>query len=296
MVKQYIQSLRTFKPVTCMSLRRLVAFCMSVGMWKKAMVWVVCLMVASCASSNNVVKQSPTEIIVIGTTHAETADFSSGVLEKILGQIEPSVILYEVDSSFFDSEGRLKAQYREGQEGKAVWQYHLNTGVPIEPYEMEGRNQYYEKTDYFAREAAFSEKLSALFEHGRLTPKSKAQVTAVLASFELRDVCSNAKPENINSPVCDAIVRKKHYYMYEVLRSVAEENEGLHEFTDFLRDAAEFWKIRNDAMAANIIAHAKNRLGQRIVVITGFEHRPEILDRLHSQANDVGYSIREFHR
>jgi hypothetical protein len=264
-------------------------------MWKKAIVWMACLMVASCASSNNVVRQSPTEIIVIGTTHEETADYSSDVLEQMLVQIKPSVILYEVDSSFFDSDGRLKAQYREGQEGKAVWQYHLNTGVPIEPYEMEGRNQYYEKTNYFAREAAFSEKLSALFEHGQLTPKSKAQVTAVLASFELRDVCSNAKPENINSAVCDAIVRKKHYYMYEVLRSVAEENEGLHEFTDFLRDAAAFWKIRNDAMAANIIAHAKNRPGQRIVVITGFEHRPEILERLHSQANDFGYSIREFH-
>lgn len=294
MAKQYIQSLRTLTHVTCMNLRCFVAFCVSASMWKKAMVWMVCLMVASCASSNSVDRQSPTEIIVIGTTHAETADYSSLVLQQMLDRVRPSVILYEVDSSFFDSDGRLKAQYRDGQEGKAVWLYHLNTGVPIEPYEMEGRNQYYEKTNYFAREAAFSEKLSALFERGQLTPKSTAQLTAVLASFDLRDTCSNAKPEFINSPVCDAIVRKKHYYMYEVLRSVAEENEGLHEFTDFLTEAAAFWKIRNDAMAANIIAHAKNRLGQRIVVITGFEHRPELLDRLHSQANDLGYLIREF--
>lgn len=252
-------------------------------------------MVMSCASSNNIVKQSPTEIIVIGTTHVETADYSSIVLEKILGEIGPSVILYEVDSSFFDSDGRLKAQYRDGKEGKAVWQYHINTGVPIEPYEMEGRNQYYKKTNYFAKEAAFSKKLSTLIKQGQLTPKSAAQVTAVLASFELRDICSTTKPEYINSPVCDAIVRKKHYYMYEVLLNVAEENEGLHEFVDFLTEAAEFWKIRNDAMAANIIARTKNRPGQRIAVITGFEHRPELLDRLHAQANDFGYSIREFH-
>ncbi len=76
--------------------------------------------------------------------------------------------------------------------------------------------------------------------------------------FELRDVCRKAKPQNINSPVCDAIVRKKHYYMHEVLRDVAEENEGLHEFIDFLTDAAASWKMRNDAMRANISAHAKN--------------------------------------
>ena len=276
--------------------RRLAGRCKSVNIWKKALMLISCVVMAACTSTISNGGKAPTEIIVIGTTHTETAEYSSTVLEQILSRIEPDVILYEVDSSFFDSEGRLMAQYREGQEGKAVWKHHVTTEVPIEPYEMEGRNQYYKKTNYFAHEAAFFGKLLTLYKDGQLTPKATAQVTAVLASFELRDTCSNAKPEYINSPVCDAIVRKKHYYMYDVLLNVAEENEALHEFTGFLKEAARFWKTRNDAMAANIIAKAKNRRGQRLVVITGFEHRPELLERLHAHENDIGYSISHFNQ
>jgi hypothetical protein len=239
-------------------------------------------------------QQQPAAIIVIGTTHQETADFSSARLQQMLAEIKPDVILYEVDSSFFDAQGLLLAPYRQGQEGRAVWQHHLSTGTPIEPYEMEGRNQYYKKTNYFAREAAFSKQLSAVSEQGQLSPKATAQLAAVLAAFELRDTCGNSTPELINSPVCDAIVRKKHHYMYQVLLNVATETPALAGHTAFLQQAGDFWRTRNDAMAANIIARAKQRPGQRIVVITGFEHRPELLERLQAQAVEVGYNLGEF--
>lgn len=51
----------------------------------------------------------PAAIIVVGTTHQETADFSSTRLQQMLAEIKPDVILYEVDSTFFDAQGLLLA-------------------------------------------------------------------------------------------------------------------------------------------------------------------------------------------
>ncbi len=59
----------------------------------------------------------------------------------------------------------------------------------------------------------------------------------------------------------------------------------------------DFWKLRNTAMANNILKHLKGEEFQNktIIVLTGFYHKYFLLKELTPKQNDFNFIIREYY-
>jgi hypothetical protein len=176
--------------------------------------------------------QKPTEVIVIGTVHSPTPKFNADHLERILEQLKPAAILFEVDSSFIDPRtGRLTLSGT--LEGYAVKAYVAKSDVPVLPYDIERRNKIYADHHYFELERDFMATVRTLYQQNILQPVSKVLYAEVLAHFSARDGCGREGPEVINSAKCDEIEQRKLDKTFPNFKKIIAlvrdfENESTH--------------------------------------------------------------------
>jgi hypothetical protein len=236
-----------------------------------------------------------TEIIIVGTVHSPTANFSRKALDEILGKLHPDVLLLELDSSFFEDSFELRKEFRQiTLETNAAFALRDSTGAALRPYDIEGRNRFFEEHDYFNREQRLYQMLHKLHEDGRLGAEARATYEALVAFGKVRDAFMAERPEVINSAACDAAIELKQHYAFEGLARIVELKPELAEFKDFVKLSGEFWRRRNDAMVANILEHANEFAGKRIVVLCGLEHRYYLRSKLSERAAQGGIVVREF--
>jgi hypothetical protein len=216
--------------------------------------------------------QKLTEVIVIGTVHIPTAKFSADDLERILEQVRPAAILFEVDSSFIDPRtGHLTLSGT--LEGYAVKEHLAKSDIPVLPYDIEGRNKIYADHHYFELERDFIAAVRKLYEQNSLQPVSRALYAEVLAHLSARDGCAGEGPEVINSAKCDEIEQRKLGKTFPNFRKIIALTPSLAAFAEYAKFADDFWQVRNEAMADNVVNHARKYAGKRIAVLCGFEHR-----------------------
>jgi len=217
---------------------------------------------------------APAEVVVIGTVHSPTPAYSGDSLLAILERLRPAVILVELDSTFFDDSSRLRPEFRAiSMENAAASRYAERTGTPLWPYDVAGRNQEYERHDYFNRQRQMSQAIGRLDGQHGLGPEAQGLLRELDEVSALRDAIGADRPRVINSAAADSTIRLKQRYGYEGLARVIALTPALAEFTDFWGWAAAFWDRRNQAMRANIVRAAGRYPGRRIVVICGYEHR-----------------------
>ena len=149
-------------------------------------------------------------------------------------------------------------------------------------------------TTNFNSEQRLYQALHKLHEDGALRDEARATFEALLAAARVRDAFMAERPEVINSAACDAAVEMKHRCAFTGLARVDELTPELAEFKDFVKLSEEFWQRRNDAMIANILKHAHDFAGKRIVVLCGLEHRGYLRSRLTERAAQEGLVVREF--
>jgi len=239
--------------------------------------------------------QPPTDVIVIGTVHDATANFSRAALDQILNGLRPDVLLLELDGSFFDGAGELRPEFRQFTiETASASALRESRGVAMRPYDIEGRNAFFERHDYFNRESRLYRALHQLHHDDKLGPEARATFEALVAVARVRDAFMQERPEVINSPACDAAIDAKHQYAFEGLTRVVELTPELADFKDFVKLADEFWRRRSAAMVANILSHARDFRGKRIVVLCGLEHRGDLRRKLAERAAERGLVVREF--
>lgn len=243
------------------------------------------------------VKESPlaSEIVLVGTVHTPTRNFREETLVRILERIKPDLILLELDPSFFDSTSTLAKQYeRISLESAAATAYAKTGGVKLRPYDIAGRNKFYQENDYFSREAKLSQEVGRLHASGQLVPEAKLLFETLLSLSAVRDACGTETLEVINSSACDTAVEKKQYYAFKGLRRIIELTPSLKDMSSFGTLADEFWEHRNDEMVKNILKHSRELRASRIVVLCGYEHRYYLKKRLAEQAAAEGFAIREY--
>ena len=236
-----------------------------------------------------------TEVIVVGTVHDPTRNFSRKALDELLAGLRPDVLLLELDSSYFDDSFELREQFRRiTQENNAAVALRASSGVALRPYDIEGRNRFFEEHDYFNREQRLYQALHRLHEDGALCDEARATFEALMAAARVRDAFMAERLEVINSAACDAALEMKHRYAFTGLARVVELTPELAECKDFVKLSDEFWRRRNDAMVMNILEHARDFAGKRIVVLCGLEHRGYLRSRLTERAAQEGLVVREF--
>jgi len=154
-----------------------------------------------------------TDVVVIGTVHSQTANFTVETLIQVLDRVKPYLILFEADSSFVDESLRLKEHYRKMTlEASAVTAFQAKTKVPLRPYDIEGRNKFYQETNYFQLQRDLSQMLGRLNQSGQLTDEARCLLEVLIAFDSIRDALQQDKAEVINSPACDAVIEKKQQY------------------------------------------------------------------------------------
>ena len=236
-----------------------------------------------------------TEVTVIGTVHGPTARFTEGTLIDILKRVQPDLILLELDPSFFDGSFVLPEKYQGiTLETKAVTAYGKLAAVKLRPFDIEGRNKFYQEHDYFKHELSLNQEINRMHGAGQLSPEARLIFEGLLALAAVRDACGAERPEVINSSACDAAIEKKQDYAFKGIGKIVELTPALKEFKPFWSLADDFWARRNEAMVRNVVRHAKEVRAKRVVVLCGYEHRYYLRKRLAEQAPGEGFVLKEY--
>lgn len=236
-----------------------------------------------------------TEIVVVGTVHSPTAKFTEETLVAILRRVNPELVLLELDPSFFDSSFALPEKYRNiSLESKAAVAYGSAAAVKLRPFDIEGRNKFYQEHDYFKRELSLNREIGRMYGAGQLSPEAKLLFEGLRALAAVRDSCGAERPEVINSSACDTAVEKKQGYAFKGIGKIVGLTPALKEFKPFWSLADDFWARRNDAMVTNIVRHSKELKARRVVVLCGFEHRYYLRSKLGGLAPNGGFVVKEY--
>lgn len=240
-----------------------------------------------CVPAASVAGAPTTEVVVIGTVHSPTAHYRSDTLVRILDRAKPDLILFEVDTSFIDGSAKLKPQYRAmNLEAIAV----AGTDAPLAPYDINGRNEFYQRTRFFERMQELSQALSGLARERRLVPEARALLDSITAYDRVRDAFLVDRAEVINTAACDSAMARKQAYAISGMKRIVELTPELRPFADFTTLRAEEWDRRHRAMIENIANQVRTHAGKRIVVLCGFEHRYALRGAL---AGRPGITLRE---
>ncbi len=236
-----------------------------------------------------------TEIVVVGTVHSPTNKFTEGTLIGILRKVNPDLILLELDPSFFDSSFTLAEKYQNiSLENTAVTTYAKTAVVKLRPFDIEGRNKFYQEHDYFKRELSLNQEINRMYGAGQLSSEAKLLFEGLTALADVRDACGAERPEVINSSACDTAIEKKQGYAFKGIGKIVDLTPALKEFKPFWNLADDFWARRNDAMVTNIIKYSKELKARRVVVLCGFEHRYYLRKRLTEQSLKEGLIVKEY--
>lgn len=229
--------------------------------------------------------RTATEVVVLGTVHFPTVFFTADSLYNALEDLQPDVILFEIDSARIDQifQSPPLGQHLalalglkvESNELLAVTKYErLHPATLVRPYEWGQRDAFHRRHHILTTPDSIFTRLAALRAAGQLT-RNQQRTLATYDSLTARlNATSRTQPLAVlNSVASDSLAQRRQYCQYHGLRTIIEENEGLQEFRSFYRLNERYWDLRNQAMAHNIECYARFYPRRRLVVLAGFFHR-----------------------
>jgi pheromone shutdown protein TraB len=246
--------------------------------------------------------EDPCQVILLGTIHGmhgQNKQYSLDALRDLIETLKPAEILIElppmIDGRPTMEEGRVDKALA-GNENAAANAAAKALRIPIFPYDRDGRNEFYRKTKYFERQKELSRKVGAWLEvatNGSQAPAEAALLGPLLGNVSRSQeyFMSSTGPAIINSEGFDRIIRTKHMMWDELMPELAARLDSLREMASEFAFFRDEWRERNEIMAKNIIARARQLRGRRIVVLCGCEHRYMLRDLLASEA---GVRIHEY--
>ena len=252
----------------------------------------ICVAIAMCSmlavSSGAESAAQPTEVVIIGTIHAEhlkSESYSPEVLLEILLAVKPDAILIELPLDQVNTDGSPKSHQYITAENWATNQAASQLKVPQIPFDRPDRQQHYKKTKYFARESRLFSWWSKWYTKLEKEDPNSIDFEMVRFIFETRQIRQYfqdpSSPLFINSDVFDRVMYLKHGRSYEVLAMIFEKYPDFTpELADNLKLITQEWTERNEIMAANIEAAARKFPGGRLAVVTGSAHRYILRDLL----------------
>tara|TARA_R110000868_G_scaffold304437_14_gene565189 strand:- start:32753 stop:33565 length:813 start_codon:yes stop_codon:yes gene_type:complete len=257
------------------------------------------LLLNSCTSNK-------TELVLLGTVHQPIQNFTPDSLYNILVRIKPDLILFEVDSSFFTSDFEFNLTW-ESNENIATVNYMANFDVDVRPYEFTGRNEYRREIGARPTDAKAIELLDSLYRNNLLDSSNRKIYQTFLKVTDSLNSFAYLGAKAFNNSKTDEIARLRQQYQYqEVLQIITEypifsttyflKNDGDSiSYADGYKRASEFWDLRNQTMAKNILYFVNQYKGSRIVVLNGYFHRYYLKSLIEPKQDELGFILKEFH-
>lgn len=258
----------------------------------------IVLLFCTCTSTK-------TEIVLLGTVHRPIQNFTPDSLYNILLKIKPDLILFEVDSSFFDKEFNFKKTW-DSNENIATVKYMKNFKVDVRPYEFTGRNEYRIKIGSRPTDSKALQLLDSLYDSNVLNALDKRTYNDYLKINDSLNSFAYLGAKAFNNSKTDKIAQTRQLFQYKKLLEIMQEYP-VFENTYYVRSggdsisyiegykkAAEFWDLRNYTMSQNILSFVKEYDGEKIIVLNGYFHRYYLNSLLKPKQEELNFVIKEF--
>lgn len=254
-----------------------------------------------------------TTVCILATVHQPTDHYNAGSIFNILTAFQPDLILTEEDTALFENyhqryEQTLKPSWfaRLGRsfgfghpdeiEGRAVRKYKIiYPAVAIRPFDYEGRNDFYQKHNSFANEAAIGNAFERLSKNGSLGTSQASVYLPYLEMNRQLDSIIQLSPYQINQENFYELSALRQHYQYGRLLNVVNTNDSLKKYREFYKVNADFWDTRNKKMAEHILNFVALNPGKRIMVLTGAMHKYYLLKELFPLQSGLKFRLREYY-
>ena len=252
------------------------------------------LLVAFTGAGAGQVQHARTEIVVVGTVHEATAKYTARDLLLILQKVRPDVVLYEYPADMMTPDFEFKSVDKGSLEQEAALEYVKQSGAKIRPYDIDGRNVYYARTNFFARQKQCNEELDARVDAKKLSPEALGILDLLQAANARRDALRLSNPRDINSFRSDAAIDEKQWMMNQGIPEIVRLTPELSGCETFWDQSRAYWVRRNNEMVRNIRRLADEFAGKRLVVLCGFEHRYYLRSHLYDWDDQPSYVVKEY--
>ncbi len=253
-----------------------------------------CLFLLLLLSCFGKAAEQKTEIVIIGTVHEETENFGIQDLVGILKRVKPDVILFELPAEMMTPSYEFK-ETLNSLEQEAVIEYVRDSGAKIRPYDIDGRNAFYQRTNYFERHQRCNDELNAQINRKKMSPEAQKIVDSLLAANARLHAIEMSDPMTFNSFQADAAINERQWWVNQGIPEIVRltpDLKGCETFWDLSR--AE-WIRRNNQMVANIKRYSAEFQGQRLAVICGLNHRYYLRSHLYDWRDEPpAYTLKEY--
>jgi hypothetical protein len=253
------------------------------------------IVIAACvAGSAMAALAPPTEIVVVGTVHSRTANYSADDLLRILQQVKPDVVLFEYPPEMMTPAFEFPTIDADNLEQRATLAYVKQTGAKIRPYDVAGRNALYQETKYFDEQRRCNAELDASVSKGRLGAEARRVLSLLEAANARRDGIGQSGPRAINSFETDTAISEKQWLMGQGIPELVRVTPDLRGCEAFWNLSRAYWVRRNNEMVNNIRRLAREFAGRRLVVLCGYEHRYYLRSHLFDWERQPDYVVKEY--
>ena len=249
--------------------------------------------------------QKQTELILLGTVHQAVENFTPDSLYNILVSIDPDLILFEVDSSFFTEKFRFKRTW-DSNEHIATVNYMNTYDVAVRPYDFTGRNSYRIKIGSRPTDGKALALLDSLYTNKALSLPEQKIYKEFLEVSDLLDSFAYLGTKSFNNATTDSIAEVRQQYHYKKLLKIMDNTPIFHSTYLIKEDgdsisyalgykrAGEFWNLRNQTMAKHILHFVDEYKGKKIVVLNGYYHRYYLKFLLTPLQKENNFILKEF--
>ncbi|MEQ9278892.1 MAG: hypothetical protein RLN83_05305 [Balneola sp.] len=247
-----------------------------------------------------------TELVLLGTVHQPIENFTPDSLYNILVKIDPDLILAEVDSSFFTEDFKFNRTW-DSNENIATIKYMENFEVDVRPYEFTGRNEYRIAIGARPTDSKATALLDSLYVNDQLKSENKKIYEEYLSVNDSLNSLVYAGAKAFNSSQTDELAEKRQHYQYKELLEIMSQypvfSNTFHfkpdgdsiSYAEGYKRASEFWDLRNQTMAKNILHFVDEYEGKRIVVLNGFFHRYYLNSLIKPKQEELGFVVKDFY-
>ena len=248
--------------------------------------------------------QQPAKIYLIGTVHDSSSVLNPQGLYHILEAIGPDVLLQENDSEQIANYAKV-IRPRSNEQTATLMYLEKHPETHNLPFEFEGRNQYRKDHGMVPTADLAIALIDSLYEANLLNAENRKiyeayqEANRALMAFTRYDIAA------FNSITFETLNRHRQAIQHHELPRITDSEDAFANryvikpngeritYREGFRLWCNFWDLRNNSMAINIIAQANAHPGSTIVVLTGVQHKyylKELLKKYH----DGSYELIEY--